>query len=68
MINMAFRAVSDHVNISFGTVVALTLLTKDPAGSLFLLSFSTDGLFAVELIIKRDYYYGFICKYKRQLN
>lgn len=65
MINMAFRAVSHHVNISFGTVVALTLLTKDPAGSLFLLSFSTDGLFAVELIIKRDYYYGFICKHQR---
>ena len=68
MINMLFEAMSNHINISFGTVVALTLLTKDPAGSLFLLSFSTDGLFAVELIIKRDYYYGFICKYKRQLN
>lgn len=36
---MPFEAMSNHINISFGTVVALTLLTKDPAGSLFLLSF-----------------------------
>lgn len=65
---MPFKAIPRHISIIFGTVVALTLLTKDPEGSLFLLSFSTDGLFAVELIIKRDYYYGFICKHKRQLN
>ena len=65
---MPFRTMSHHINISFGTVVALTLLTKDPAGSLFVTNPSTDGLFAVDRIIKRDYYYGFICKYKRQLN
>ena len=52
MINMPFRTMSHHINISFGTVVALTL-TKDPAGSLFLLSFSTGVLFAVELYKER---------------
>lgn len=50
---MPFRTMSHHINISFGTVIALTLLTKDPAGSLFLLSFSTGGLFAVELYKER---------------
>ncbi len=49
---MPFRTMSHHINISFGTVVALTL-TKDPAGSLFLLSFSTGVLFAVELYKER---------------
>ena len=49
---MPFKAIPRHISIIFGTVVALTLLTKDPAGSLFLLSFSTDGLFAVDRIIK----------------
>lgn len=39
MINMLFKAIPHHINISFGTVIALTLLTKDQAGSLFLLSF-----------------------------
>lgn len=50
---MPFKAIPHHINISFGTVIALTLLTKDPAGSLFLLSFSTGGLFAVELYKER---------------
>ena len=36
---MPFKAIPRHISIIFGTVVALTLLTKDPAGSLFLLSF-----------------------------
>lgn len=48
MINMPFKAMSSHINIRFGTVVALTLLTKDPAGSLFFTNLSTDGLFAVD--------------------